>query len=244
MRARRLPQGGPLIITFIFSLLLSESIDRCDYQPDKQISSDNFPARAAIIYSVTCNFNERGVMINEAKIEEKEKRRNEAEERMERPKWSRRNAVAEWNGWYSGWLASVGVDVARLRLDSPRVAWPSPSSSPPVNPTTVSPSLSLSLSLSLSRNPFHFSLHIPSPSISPLPLLFPLLPPFYLVLVSFFLSLFSPPALPRGEEPYLSLSFSPHFRSVPTTTTTTAAARVPSRDVAHHLAGIKYSQEF
>lgn len=51
-----------------------------------------------------------------------EKRRNEAEERME-PKvvTAKCRCGVEW---YSGWLASVGVDVARLRLDSPsRVAF-------------------------------------------------------------------------------------------------------------------------
>lgn len=95
---------------------------------------------------------------------------------------------------------------------------------------------SLFLSLSLSRNPFHFSLHIPSPSISPLPPPFPLLLPFisYSFLFFFFL-------LGLTEE-RRALSFLPFFfstlRFVPTT------GRVPSRDVAHHLASIKYSQEF
>lgn len=109
--------------------------------------------------------------------------------------------------WYSGWLASVGVDVARLRLDSPRVAWPSPFSSPPVNPTTVSHSLPLPLPLSpvtlfISRCTFRLPqfLSFHRRFLSPSSL-------FYLVLVSFF-SLLS--ALPRGE-PYLSLSFSLRF---------------------------------
>ena len=47
-------------------------------------------------------------------------RRNEAEERME-PKVVTTKYCTRW----SGRLASVGVDVARLRLDF-RVAWPSP----------------------------------------------------------------------------------------------------------------------
>lgn len=116
--------------------------------------------------------------------------------------------------WYSGWLASVGVDVARLRLDSPRVAWPSPFSSPPVNPTTVSHSLPLPLPLSpvtlfISRCTFRlpqflsFHRRFLSPS-----------PPFYLVLVSFFL--FSRPyreESPISPFPFLYASFRSYYRS-------------------------------
>lgn len=76
-------------------------------------------------------------------------------------KWSRRNTLGGVQ-WYSGWLVSVGVDVARLRLDSlSRVAFSLLLS---VNLTTIS--------LLLCRNPFHFSVHIPSPSISLRPIRF------------------------------------------------------------------------
>lgn len=105
---------------------------------------------------------------------------------------------------YSGWLVSVGVDVARLRLDSPsRVAFPPP---PPPPLLIWQPSLSFP-----DHNPFHFSVYIPSPSIS---LLLPVSLSFIPVLVLFFPRSYGvslgpiPSSHPSTAAVSLSLSFS------------------------------------
>lgn len=93
-----------------------------------------------------------------------------------------------------------------------------------------------SLILSLSLPPVTFSFlaaHSVSLNFSP-SISFPPPPPRPFISYSFLFF-----SLGLTERRALSLPFLfSTLRSVPTT------ARVPSRDVAHHLAGIKYSQEF